>query len=439
MENIRSPSGSPHGSPRRSPSGSPRRGLHRSPSRSPHGRSPRGHRNARADYIPHTSRINIPREDDDAMLLPSRSPSRSPRRGLRRSPSRSPDVRGNNRIKIPREDDNDAMLLWRATVSPIDNIGEPYLAEWTGDFPPNNPSVSLIDNSQPQPQRWMRLYYPRSNGQVVGWWLPGRLVEDIYVLNNFGAEDEFPFGYVAHTPLLASHARLYQRAPPLPHVIPLGILDDEYVEMIADQTYQRGKKYIRNYVNRYIKTIHPFDARFTPAVDKRLREDIVKLLIQTGRQPWGDAPIYACDQWEQRIRPVIDEEGAIGFGDSPDEPRMPRRDVEHNERYNKLGLDLDLFDDDFASEALYNKKGKRAIPGNKADADRIMVRDERNFENAQDMYFPHLKPVEEEMRRKRSQRKRDKKILKAQLKDTSTVYDGGRRRRTRKRKLTKRR
>jgi hypothetical protein len=122
------------------------------------------------------------------------------------------------------------------------------------------------------------------------------------------------------------------------------------------------------------------------------------------------------------------------MGDSPDEARVPRQDDEVNERYNKLGLDLDLFDDDIASEALYNKKGNPAIPGNKADADRFMISDERNFQNARDMYFPHLKPVEQEIRRKRSQRKRDKKILKAQLKDPSAVYDGGRRGRTRKHK-----
>jgi hypothetical protein len=303
------------------------------------------------------------------------------------------------------------MLLWRATVSPIDNIGEPYLAEWTGDFPPNNPSIGLIDNSQPQPQRWMRLYYPRSNGQVIGWWLPGRLVEDIYTLNNFGVEDEFPFGYVAHTPLLASHARLYQRAPPSPFVIPLGRLDDEYLEMLADRTYERGKKYIRNYVDRYIKTIHPFDAGFTPADDKRLREDIVKLLIEAGQQGWDQAPIYVCDKWDQNIRPV--------------------------ENYNKLGFDLDLFDDDIASEALYNKKGNPAIPGNKADADRFsewMFRQETNFERARDAHFPHLKPVEEG-RRKRSQRRRYKKELRRESRDPSAVYDGGRRRRrTRKHK-----
>ena len=68
--------------------------------------------------------------------------------------------------------------------------------------------------------------------------------EDIYTQNNFGQQDEFPIGYVAHTPLLASHAQLYQQAPPLPHVIPLGRLDDVYVEMLADQTFQKGKRYI---------------------------------------------------------------------------------------------------------------------------------------------------------------------------------------------------
>ena len=376
-----------------------------------------------------------------------RSPSRSPRvspRG-RRSPSRSPRVspRGNaradyipniDRIKIPREGDNDAMLLWRATVSPIDNIGEPYLAEWDSDFPSNPRYIGEIDNSRPQ--RWMRLLYARPTGELCGWWLPGHLEEDIYSENNFGQQDEFPIGYVAHTPLLASHAPLYQQAPPLPHVIPLGRLDDEYVEMLADQTFHKGKRYIRNYVNRYIKTIHPFDARFTPAVDKRLREDIVKLLIRTSNQRWHDAPIDACDQWERYIRPAIVEEGAIGMGDSPDEARVPRQDDDVNERYNKLGLDLDLFDDDIASEALYNKKGNPAIPGNKADAARFsewMFRQETNFERARDAYFPHLKPVEEG-RRKRSQRRRYKKELKREGRDPSAVYDGGRRRRTRKHK-----
>jgi hypothetical protein len=85
--------------------------------------------------------------------------------------------------------------------------------------------------------------------------------------------------------------------------------------------------------------------------------------------------------------------------------------------------------------------GKRAMPGNKADAEHFsqsMFRHHTNFENARDAYFPHLKPVEEG-RRKRSQRKRDKKILKEYNKDVgvwrkdpSAVYDGGRRRRTRK-------
>ena len=426
----------------RSPYASPL--AHVSPHASPHA-SPLAHASPHASPLAHAS--------------PRRSPSRSPSRSLRgrRSPSRSPGVRGYARadyipnadkIKIPKKGDNDAMLLWRATVSPIDNIGEPYLAEWMGGLPLAR--VGVIDNSEPR--RWMRLSYamPDAENTAYGWWLPGRLEEDVYIPNNFGVEDEFfPSAYVAHTPIPASHAHLCHQAPPVAHVIPLGRLDDEYVEMLADQTFHKGKRYIRNYVNRYIVTLHPFDARFTPAVDKRLREDIVKLLIRTSSQRWHDAPIYACDQWDQHIRPVIVEEGAIGMGDSPDEARVPRLDVEVNERYNKLGLDIDLFDDHIASEALYNARGKRAVPGNKAHAaqfSRFMFRrNDANFENARDAYFPHLKPVEEG-RRKRSQRKRDKKILKEYNKDVkkwgedpSDIYDGGRRRRTRKRKLTKRR
>jgi len=332
-----------------------------------------------------------------------RSPRRSRRR--RRSPIISPSEPNTERIKIPKEGDNDAMLLWRATVSPINNIGEPYLAEWMSDFPPDHRHISEIDNSQPQ--RWMRMSYHRPNAQVYGWWFPGHLVEDIYMQNNFGVED-LPFGYVAHTPLLARHAPLYQQAPPLPHVIPLGILDEEYVEMLADQTFNRGKKYIRNYVDRYIKTIHPFDARYTPEFDKRLRANIVKLLIEASLQNWNDAPVYACRKWDQNIRPVVDN--------------------------NMLGLDLDLFDDDMASEALYNKKGKPAIPGNKANAAQFcqfMFRHDTNFEKAQDAHFPHLKPVKEGRRRK-SQRSRYQKELRREGRDPSAIYNGGRHSRTRK-------
>jgi hypothetical protein len=391
----------------------------------------------RSPYASPLGRVS-PRVSPYASPLARVSPNGSPL--ARRSPRVSPRADYINPIKIPKEGDNDAMLLWRATESPIDNIGEPYLAEWMGDLPPAR--LGVIDNSGPQ--RWMRTSYamPDVENTAYGWWLPGRLEEDIYIPNNFGVEDEFfPSAYVAHTPLLASHARLYQQAPPLPHLIPLGRLDEEFVKMLADKTFRKGKKYIRNFVNRYIVTLHPFDARFTPAVDKRLREDIVKLLIEAGEQLWYEAEIYACNRWDRDIRPRVDEEGAVGFGDSPDEPRVPRRSVQENERYNKLGLDLDLFDDDIASEALYNKKGKPAIPGNKEQAahwSSWMFRHETNFENARDMYFPHLKPVEEG-RRKRSQRKRYQKEMRREGRDPSAVYDGGRRRRTRKRKLTKRR
>jgi hypothetical protein len=280
---------------------------------------------------------------------------------------------------------------------------------------------------------------------AYGWWLPGRLEEDIYIPNNFGVEDEFfPSAYVAHTPLLASHTRLYQ-PPPFAAIepIPLGILHVEWVELLARETSRKGKGYVKNFVDRYIKTIRPFDARYTPAVDKRLREDIVKLLMEAGRQHPHEVEIYACDRWDRDIRPRVDEEGAIGFGDSPDEPRVPRLDVEENERYNNLALDADFLEDDLGSETLYNARGRIAVPANKDQAanwSRWMYRFNGNFQRDQSLRFPHLKPAEEGRRRK-SQRKRDKKILKEhkedmkrQGQDPSAVYDGGRRRRTRKHK-----
>jgi hypothetical protein len=184
-----------------------------------------------------------------ASPLARRSPNGSPL--ARRSPSGSPLARVSpradyiNPIKIPKEGDNDAMLLWRATVSPIDNIGEPYLAEWMGDLPPAR--LGVIDNSGPQ--RWMRTSYamPDVENTDYGWWLPGRLEEDIYIPNNFGVEDEFfPAAYVAHSTNLAGYEALYQ-PPPFAAIepIPLGTLDDEWVELLARETSRKGKGYVK--------------------------------------------------------------------------------------------------------------------------------------------------------------------------------------------------
>ena len=343
------------------------------------------------------------------------------------------------------------MLLWRATVSSFDNIGEPYLAEWMGDRPPPT-GRHVIDNSPPR--RWMRLSYaiPDVEHTAYGWWLPGMPEEGVYIPSNFGTEDDFfPSYYVAHNPNLAGYESLYQPAPFAGiEPIPLGRLDDEWVELLARETSMKGKGYVKNFVDRYIKTIRPFDARYTRAVDKRLREDIVKLLIEAGKRRPDEVEMYACDRWERDIHPRVDEEGEVGFGDSPDESRdspdesrVPRRDVEENERYNNLALDADFLEDDLASETLYNAKGKIAVPANKAQSanlSRWMYRFNGNFQRELNAHFPHLKPAEEGRRRK-SQRKRDKKILKEhkedmrrQGQDPSAVYDGGRRRRTRKHK-----
>ena len=170
----------------RSPNGSPRRGPNRSPRVSPRV-SPNGSPLARVS----------PRVSPYASPLARVSPRVSP---LARVSPRADYI---NPIKIPKEGDNDAMLLWRATVSSIDNIGEPYLAEWMGDRPPPTGRY-VIDNSGPR--RWMRLSYamPDVEHTAYGWWLPGYLEEDVYIPNNFGVEDEFfPAAYVAHSTNLA--------------------------------------------------------------------------------------------------------------------------------------------------------------------------------------------------------------------------------------------
>ena len=76
---------------------------------------------------------------------------------------------------------------------------------------------------------------------------------------------------------------------------------------------------------------------------------------------------------------------------------------------------------------LYNKKGVRRVPANKAELD-------KDFQNVQQYNFKIKKTPTPGTRRRRRERKRNKKILKEYQEemrvigeDPNTIYDGGRR------------
>ena len=315
-----------------------------------------------------------------------------------------------NPIKIPKPGDNDAMRLWRATVSPIDNIGEPYSAHWWGweDRPP--PTAYNEINNSPPPELWIRLEYDIRNHEnpAIGFWKIDSLVEEVFVPSNSGVHEElFPVLFVAHGPVLPCHAPFYQisnaRDP-----IPLGILDDALVALLARETAMKGKDYVKHFVKRYIKTIHPFNATFTRQVDTRLKNNVVKLLIEAGRKPYGEREAYALDKWYERIRPQIE-----------DEEEEEEEDEERRFRYNMLALDIDMLENDIAHEIFFNSKGRIAVPGNKMAAHyfKNYYIHEQNYEHARNTHFPHLKPKPVEPGKKHSQRRREKKIMERRLEE----------------------
>jgi hypothetical protein len=178
------------------------------------------------------------------------------------------------------------------------------------------------------------------------------------------------------------------------------------VELLARETAMKGKDYVKHFVKRYIKTIHPFDATFTRQADTRLKNNIVKLLIEAGREPYDEIEAYAVDKWYERIRPPIEEE--------------EEEEEERRSRYNMLALDIDMLENDIAHEIFFNSKGRIAVPGNKMAAldFKEYYTKERNYEHAQNTYFPHLKPKPVEPgRKKHSQRRREKKIMERRLEE----------------------
>jgi|LakMenE01Jun11ns_1017448.scaffolds.fasta_scaffold9903095_3 hypothetical protein len=343
-----------------------------------------------------------------------------------------------NPIKIPKPGDNDAMLLWRATVNPIDNIGEPYFAQWV--YPSGRPSPSRYRIQQNVPRYVMLEYNNPGNDRGedgdeddgnellpgVGWWTPGQREEYVYFPTNGGEYDEFiPSYYVSHDDIPSTHAQLNSQyvSPVRNNLTPLGELDEGWVNLFTQQLFRKGKQSINNFIKRYIKTIRPYSERFTPEDDRELRNNIARIFKQAGNQRHDEAEDYVWLQWQQEIE--ANPENGHGY------------DI-----YNRLGFDSDFFNEDFELGLLplYNKKGHMMQPANKAEL-------KRDFRDASH-YISKIKQTPSQgTRRRRNQRKRDKKILKEYNEDMrrlgedpDAIFDGGykKKKNTRKRRRTMR-
>ena len=314
--------------------------------------------------------------------------------------------------------DGPEMLLWRATVDPVRNIGSPISAVWyyPGDLP--NTAHENRTSIKPAVERLMILTYP---GGGQGYWTPGEAVENVSFLflspqssqswhpDIPGPEfDEYVVYHRTSMPL----GKTYNSQYVPPQYYPMDRASELLVEVLQHITrdlYSKGKKYIRSYVNRYFITPSISD-EFTAEADKEARNMIVDIFIRANSESPDEVEPFVEIEWDNQIR--------------------------DNDLFNFIFFDENLLQDD-VDVKMYNKKGKTLRPANKAE-----LRSGR-FEGTR--YVPRFSPSptshSRRIRRRRTQRRRDKKIMKeyqALMESTkdnpSAIYDGGRRRRRTMRK-----
>jgi hypothetical protein len=313
------------------------------------------------------------------------------------------------------------MLVWRATVDPIRNIGEPFNAEWA--YPEGRPDPELFEIQQ-NVSRIMVLSYNNPGSQLpgVGWWTPGQPEEHVYIPDNAGDYGDFASHVVYHHSIPRGQGLNTQYVPPVRRqLMELGELEDDWVNFLTQQLHGKGKKYIRNFIERSIVTPR-FTDYHTPEYDKQLRKTIVKIFERATNLPNDEAEEFVLREWEHKIYP------------------NPENGEDDEYDYNMLFLDPNLLTDDIELSILYNKKGVRRVPANRAEI-------EKEFHDVQQYVSNIRQSPPPGTRRRRRQRKRDKKLLKEyrenmglQGEAPGAIYDGGRRRKvTRKRKFTKRR
>ena len=324
----------------------------------------------------------------------------------------SPDVD----VRVPQMGDGPEMLLWRATVDPLRNIGAPISAEWAylGDLP--NTAQENRSSIRQAVARMMVLEYP---GGGEGYWTPGNDVETVF-FPFFPQESGQRWHHEIPGPTNQQYEVYHSTSMPLgkgynsqylpPQYYHMDCASELVSEVLNDMTrelYGKGKKYIRSYVKRYFVTPTISD-EFTADADKEARNMIVDIFIRAKQEEPGEVEPFVENEWDNEIR--------------------------ENELFTFIFFNENLLQDD-VDVKMYNKKGKTLRPANKAELRRGL------YEGTQ--YVPRFNPSptspSRRMRRRRTQRKRDKKIMKEEqaflesTKDNpSAVYDGGRRYRKKK-------
>ncbi len=308
-------------------------------------------------------------------------------------------------VKVPHWSDNQAMSLWRATVDPLHNIGAPMSAEW--DYPGDVPNTADQNRSSIRQavDRVMVLEYscPGSLVPCLGNWTPGDKFETVFFPKNSGEYSDFPAFYVEHSTTMPLGKGYNSQYVP-PQYYPMDCASELVLEVLHDMTrelYGKGKQYIRRFVDRYFVTPTISD-EFTADADKQARNMIVDIFIRANSELPDHVESFVEDEWEDNIR--------------------------DNELFNFIFFDENFFKDNFGVR-LYNKKGKTIRPANKAEARSAF------FQGVQ--YTPRFNASptspSRRIRRRRTQRRRDKKIMKehrAFLESTKdnpdAIYDGGR-------------
>jgi hypothetical protein len=306
---------------------------------------------------------------------------------------------------VPHWSDNTAMLLWRATVDPLHNIGAPISAEW--DYPDDVPNTADENRSSIRQAvvRVMVLEYrcPGSLVPCLGNWIPGDRFETVFSPKNSGEYSDFPTFYVEHSTSMPLGKGYNSQYVP-PQYYPMDRASELVLEVLHDITRElhgKGKKYIRSYVNRYFITPTISD-EFTAEADKQARNMIVDIFIRANPERHDEVEYFVEDEWEDNIR--------------------------NNDLFNFIFFDENFLKDNLGVK-MYNKKGKTLRPVNKAELRSGL------FKGVQytPRFNPSPSPNSKKIRRRRTQRRRDKKLIKEYLaflentKDNpSAIYDGGR-------------
>jgi len=292
------------------------------------------------------------------------------------------------------------MSLWRATVDRLRNIGEPISAEW--EYPGDIPNTADQNrNSIRQPvDRYMLLEYPEGG---LGYWTPGTAVETVYYPSfpEGSGQTWHPDIPDASQPMEVYHSTSIplgtgynsQYIPPIYYDMDsASILVDDVLRDITQHLYGKGKRYIKRFVKRYFVT-PTISHEFTAEAAKTGRYIIATIFFRANSEPHDEVEAFVEDEWARLIR--------------------------NDETFSYIFFNDGLYEDD-RDVIFFNKHGKsKSGPANKAELRRGVAAGTR--------YTPRFKqsPTSPSIinRRHRTQRKRDKKLVKELIKEQRALLE----------------